>query len=187
MYSEAGDELLDRARQDLAAFGEIYDLYLRRVHAFCLSRTGNQEDAQDLTAQTFERALAAIGSYETRGAPLSSWLLRIAANLIADRARRGGRVVPLGEGAPPESASEDEEDDPAALVERWERATWLRRHIASLSQDQQEAIRLRYWEGRSTLEVAQQMGRSEGAIKQLLHRAVGSLRTRLQEEAVGRV
>jgi RNA polymerase sigma-70 factor (ECF subfamily) len=182
MYTEAGEDLIARVRRDPSAFAEIYDLYLNRVYAFCLSRTGNQQEAEDLTAQTFERALGAIGRYEGRGAPLSAWLLRIAANLIVDRGRRSRPVVTLGDDPLPESLTEDPEDNPAVMVERWERASWLRSHIATLPPDQQQAVRLRYWEGYSTFDLAKHMGRSEGAVKQLLHRAVGSLRVRLQEE-----
>src|SRR5579859_605724 len=106
MHPEAGADLVERARHDRAAFGEIYDLYVRRVYAFCLSHTGNKEVAEDVTSQTFERALGAIARYEHRGAPLSSWLFRIAANLIRDRGRRESRVVLLGDDPPPESRLE---------------------------------------------------------------------------------
>jgi RNA polymerase sigma-70 factor (ECF subfamily) len=182
MYEEASEDLIARARREPAAFGELYDLYLNRVYAFCLSRTGDEREAEDLTAHTFERALSAIGRYEGRGAPFSSWLFRIAANLMIDRGRRSGRFVPMGDNPAMESASEDPEDNPAALVERWERAAALREQMAKLPDDQQEALRLRYWEGLSTFDLANRLNRSEGAVKQLLHRAVLSLRSRLQDE-----
>jgi RNA polymerase sigma-70 factor (ECF subfamily) len=179
MYAEASDHLIQRARHNPQAFGEIYDMYLSRVYAFCLSRIGNREEAEDLTAQTFERALSALDRYESRGAPMSSWFFRIAGNLIVDRGRRTAKVVNLGEDAAPEQASHDVEDNPEQVVERWERAALLRDHIASLPSDQQEAVRLRYWEGYSTADLAQHLGRSEGAVKQLLHRALVSLRAQV--------
>jgi len=179
MYPEATPVLVEQARSDRAAFGELYDLYVRRIYAFCLSRTKDKDEAEEVTAQTFERALNAIGRYEHRGAPFSSWLLRIAANLIVDRGRRQVRVVLLGDDPVPEQHVErSEEDDPQLWVERWERALWLRAQVASLPSTQKQAVRLRYWEGLSVAEVADRMGRNENATKQLLHRAVTNLRVR---------
>ena len=179
MYPEASSELVEHARLDRAAFGELYDLYVRRIYAFSLSQTRDRDEAEDVTAQTFERALNAIGRYEHRGTPFSSWLLRIAANILTDRGRRSGRVVLLGDSPTPEPAGTvATEDNPEAAIERWERAEWLREQLATLAPDQQEAIRLRYWEGLSVAEVADRMGRNENAMKQLLHRAVTTLRSR---------
>ena len=188
MYSEAGAHLIERARHDSAAFGEIYDLYVRRVYAFCLSHTGNKEVAEDLTSQTFERALGAIARYEPRGAPLSSWLFRIAANLITDRGRQSRRIVFLGDDPLPEPRFDPAaEDRPEAVVERWERATALRDLMAGLPDDQQEALRLRYWNGMSVAEVAARLGRNENATKQLLFRAVTGLRRRADQQGGGNV
>jgi len=179
MHAEAGAELIERARHDRAAFGELYDLYVRRVYAFCLSHTGNKEVAEDLTSQTFERALGAIPRYEHRGAPLSSWFFRIAANLITDRGRRSGRIVLLGDDPPPESRlDQPSEPQPEEWVDRWERAASLRALMAELPADQQDALRLRYWEGMSVAEVAARLGRNENATKQLLFRATTGLRNR---------
>ncbi|HEX8918918.1 MAG TPA: RNA polymerase sigma factor [Chloroflexota bacterium] len=187
MYPEAGDDLIARARDDRAAFGDIYDIYVRRVYAFCLARTGNQQEAEELTSQTFERALNAISRYESRGAPMSSWLFRIAANLVTDRGRRGARLQTVGDTGLAEQWSEDPDDNPADLVERWERAAILRAYISDLPADQQEAIRLRYWLGLSTFDLARRLNRSEGAAKQLLHRALTSLRARLETETARHV
>jgi RNA polymerase sigma-70 factor, ECF subfamily len=178
MHPEASERLIARARRDPTAFGEIYDLYLSRVYAFCRSRTSSAEEAEDLTAQTFERALASIERYESRGAPMSSWLFRIAGNLIVDRGRRSGRTTGLDEDVP-EPATHDPEDDPETMVERWERAAFLRDRLSTLPADQQEAIRLRYWQDASTAEIAERLGRSENATKQLLHRAITTLRARV--------
>jgi RNA polymerase sigma-70 factor, ECF subfamily len=185
MRAEAEAELIARARHDREAFGEIYDLYVHRVYAFCLGHSASREEAEDLTAQTFERALTAIGRYEARGVPFSAWLLRIAANAAVDRARRGNRVILLTADRPP-----DEWDHQPAQalaeqwVERWERAAWLRGHLITLPEDQQRAVRLRFYEDRALLDVATHMGRSEGAVKQLLQRALRALRVRLEQEAM---
>ncbi len=174
MRVEAPREIIERARKDRAVFGELYDHYLPRVYAFCRIYSGTREEAEDLTAQTFERALVAIGRYEDRGAPFSSWLLRIAANAATDRARKQGRAV-----VPHEDARGYEE----GRLREFEEAFWLRGHLATLPADQQEVVRLRFYEDRSFLDVAARMGRSEGAVKQLLRRALKSLNARIQEEA----
>lgn len=186
MREEAGADLIARARHDHAAFGEVYDLYVRRIYAFCLVHSASREEAEDLTAQTFERALGAIGRYQDLGVPLSAWLLRIAANAAADRARRRGRIIVLGEEALPagDAAHAGPGDlEPEQWAERWERASWLRRRLAVLPRDQYEAVRLRYLEDQAVREVALQMGRSEGAVKQLLHRAMAALRGQVGQEA----
>ncbi len=178
---EAPAELIERAKHDRAAFGELYDLYLRRVYAFCLARSKDQQEAEDLTAQTFERALVAIERYEHRGAPLSSWLFRIAANLVTDQARRRGGLVLMGDNSLPEPV--DTADlNPEEQVVRWERAAWLRSHLSALPPDQQRALRLRFWEGNSVAEVAARLNRNENATKQLLHRAMQNVRRSIGRE-----
>jgi RNA polymerase sigma-70 factor, ECF subfamily len=183
--AEAPTDLIDRARTNRSAFGAIYDLYVHRVYAFCMSQVRNREMAEDLTAQTFERALRAIGRYEHRGAPLSSWLFRIAANLATDRGRQSGRLVLLGDAPIPEERLDRPGDPtPEERVLQWERAATVRQHMSELPDDQQRALRLRFWEGYSVVEVGERLGRNENATKQLLHRAVTNLRARMNREAV---
>ena len=178
---EAPPALVAQARTDQAAFGQLYDLYVRRVYAFCALGGRSREEAEDLTAQTFERALRAIGRYEERGAPFSAWLLRIAAHSVVDRVRRG----------PLDGAELLDDDEGAAAdvgpdwVEEWELATWLRGHLAELPEDQRRVVRLRYYEDRSFGDVATRMDRSENAVKQLLRRALAAVRMRVHEEVVG--
>jgi RNA polymerase sigma-70 factor, ECF subfamily len=183
VYPEASIDLIDRARSDRQAFAEIYDLYVHRVYAFCLSRTNDRDEAEDVTSQTFERALSAIGRYEQRGSGFSSWLLRISANLLVDRSRGRSRLVLMGDDPMPESASDQPpEPRPEDWVEQWERAAWLRDHVATLPREQQVALRLRYWEGLSMAEVGERLGKSENATKQTIHRAMLSLRARIARE-----
>jgi RNA polymerase sigma-70 factor (ECF subfamily) len=171
---EASPTLVERARHDRAAFGEIYDLYLPRVYAFCRIHSATREEAEDLTAQTFQQALAAVRRYEERGLPFSAWLLRIAANVVADRARRARHVT----------VAPDELDlvPGESRLENFERAVWLRTHLEALPADQREVVRLRFYEDRSFRDVAERMGRSEGAVKQLLRRALKALHVRMQQE-----
>jgi len=180
---EADAHLILRARHDRAAFGEIYDIYLPPVLAFCRAHSTDLDEAEDMTAQTFERALMAIGRYESRGIPFSAWLLRIAANLVIDRSRRQKPVINAGDDPLPEGGIERRSENvPATLVEQWERAGWLLSHVASLPSDQQQAINLRYWEDQSVATVAERMGRTEAAVRQLLHRAIVALRLRVEGE-----
>jgi RNA polymerase sigma-70 factor, ECF subfamily len=183
--SEAWPDLIERARHDRAGFGELYDLYMNRVYAFCLARMKNREEAEDVTAQTFERALKSIAAYESRGAPMSSWLFRIAANLVTDHVRRQGRVVNLGDDPiPDEGTNPSREPDPEEQALQWERALYLRELITALAQEQQRALRLRYFQGQSVAEVAEAIGKNENATKQLLHRAMENMRRRMRGEAL---
>ena len=174
MPGEAPPELIHRATRDRAAFGELYDLYLSRVYAFCRKYSTTREDAEDLTARTFEKALAAIGRYEERGQPFSAWLLRIAANTIIDAARRS-RLVMVSQ----EELARLQSD---SFLEEWEEAYWLHMHVCALSPDQREAIRLRFYEDQPFASVAQEMGRTEGAVKQLVRRALRALHLRMRAE-----
>jgi len=179
--AEASPALVAQARTERAAFGQLYDLYVRRVYAFCALGGRSREEAEDLTAQTFERALRAIDRYEERGVPFSAWLLRIAAHVVADRARR---AAPLDD-APPLDDDDGAADGAPDWTEEWELATWLRGHLATLPEDQRRVVWLRYYEDRSFGDVAVRMDRSENAVKQLLRRALATVRAGIHEEAVG--
>lgn len=185
---EADASLIERAKRDRSAFAELYRVYLPRIHAFCRAHCESSEEAEDMTAQTFEHALRALPRYEVRGVPFSSWLFRIAANLVTDRGRRSGRVLHLGDDPIPEFGIERHHENlPAVTVERWERVGWLLERIATLPPDQQQAIQLRFWDDRTVTDVAARMGRSDGAAKQLLRRALNSLRVEMDREGAANV
>lgn len=181
MAEEASPELVALAAHDRTAFGRLYDLYVHRIYGFALAHSGNRQEAEDLTAQTFERALAGLGRYEARGVAFSAWLYRIAANLAVDRARRTGRMVLLGEEYLPAN-THPEGLDPAEVVERWERSNWLLDHLSALPPEQQRALRLRFWGERSFAEVGEAMGRTEPAARQLVYRALRAVRRRIDVE-----
>lgn len=183
MAEEASPELIERAKRDRTAFGHLYDLYVHRVYGFALGHTRTREEAEDVTAQTFEQALAGIARYEARGTPFSAWLYRIAANLAIDRTRRRGGAVLLGEDALPVQPTRNPEDDPPGVVERWERANWLLDRLAVLPAEQRQAVELRFWGERSFAEIGEAMGRSEAAAKQLVYRAIRGLRIHIDGEA----
>jgi len=174
--------LIARARHDRAAFVVLYDLYVARIYAFCAVHSASREEAEDVTAQTFERALGAIGRYEERGAPFSAWLLRIAANTALNRARHPVAVPLHSAGTVAGAVSVVEDTRAEGWVEEWERADWIEEHLAALSADGQQVVRLRFYDDLSFDAVAARMDRSEGAVKQLLRRTLTALRGRIQEE-----
>lgn len=158
--------LVEAAKQDPSRFAALYEAHFGRVYAFVAHRVRDRSVAEDLTADVFRQALAAIGGFEWRGVPFIAWLYRIAANEIADHASKAARErgsVQVGE------PSHDE----SQLIEH--RAT-LFRLVDGLPADQRRVIVMRFAEERSIREIAADLGRSEGAVKQLQWRALQTLR-----------
>lgn len=164
-------DLIEAARSDPRRFGELYEDNFERVYAFVLRRVRHREEAQDLTAEVFQRALAGLARYEWRGAPFSAWLYRIAVNAIIDRAQRSVNETVL-----PETLT----DDAASLEDIEERARAFRL-AGELPSDQRQVIVLRFAQQRSIREIAAILERSEGAVKQLQFRALRTLRAQLGE------
>ncbi len=162
------------ARGDHEAFGVLYERYVSRIYSYIYYRTGNQHDAEDLTARVFFRALRHVENYKDRGLPLSAWLYRIAHNLVANWHRDNSRrkEVPLDEIILVRHGGEHPE---VVLIENEEKESLLRiiRHLPS---DRQQLIILKFVEHLSNAEIGQVMGRSEGAVKSLYHRTLLSLR-----------
>jgi RNA polymerase sigma-70 factor (ECF subfamily) len=167
-----------------AAFAQLYQRHYAAVFAFAYRRVGDRARAEDVAAQTFLQALQAFPRYEERGAPVAAWLLRIAANIMAEHARRRRRELPLDDGPPWDEAMRGRgraggRDDDWDWVDRWERAQWVRAYLAALSPDQRRALWLRYGEDQALEDVAARLGRSPAATKQLLHRTLKTLRMRM--------
>ena len=157
-------QLVEAAQADPSRFVELYDRHFHRVYAYVLKRAGRRADAEDVTAEVFHRALEHLDQFEWRGTPFVAWLFRIAAHALADHWKREGRQVAAPPGAMPAS-------DPA-----FERTVLLFQLVDRLPGDQRRVIELRFGEGRSIQETAGLLGRSEGAVKQLQHRALERLR-----------
>jgi RNA polymerase sigma-70 factor (ECF subfamily) len=162
---------VEAAQKDPARFAELYEIHFPFVYAFVARRVRDRERAQDITADVFHRALSALPRFEWRGAPFAAWLARIAANAIADDFQSVARERQL----PPGETAENPDFD-AAL----ERAR-LFRLVDALPADQGRVLRLRFAEQRSIREIAAELGRSEGAVKQLQLRGLENLRMRLGE------
>jgi RNA polymerase sigma-70 factor (ECF subfamily) len=173
--------LVQRARTDPDAFGALYDRYLPRVYRYCYARCGGHTEAEDLTAQTFRRALERLDTFEWKGVPFGAWLFRIAHNLVVDRARRDHGLLSL-DGMSERGFEPDGPDDGRAFdVELVQReavdAAWIA--VGELPPMQRRAVTLYFAHDLSHAEVGRTIGRSEAATKQLVYRAVRSLRARL--------
>ncbi len=181
MKLPAADEhaLIEQAKRDPEAFGDLYERYLDKIYNYIYYRTGNEHDAEDLTARVFFRALKRLPGYTDRGLPFSAWLYRIAHNLVAnwhrDQSRR--KVVPLDEfvadglqSEAPEHTAETREEEDVLLA-------MLRR----LPAERQQLLMLKFVEQLSNAEIGVVMNRSEGAIKSLYHRTLLSLRDALEQ------
>lgn len=156
--------LIEAAQADPARFLALYDCYFHRVWAYVVQRAGSRAEAEDITSEVFRRALENLGGYQWRGAPFAAWLLRIAANTLAHRREKTGRESP---DPAPEAAGPDED---------LERRAMLFELVDRLPEAQRRVIELRYVEQRSLLEAARELGRTEGAVKQLQRRALEQLR-----------
>jgi RNA polymerase sigma-70 factor, ECF subfamily len=175
--SPPGDDrlLVEAAKKDPGRFAELYELNFARVYAYIARRVGDRDVAQDLTSDVFHKALAGIQSFEWRGVPFAGWLLRIAANMIVDRSKRSGREV---------SGQDDLPDLPdlkaQPQMEEADRCGQLFRMVGELPADQRRVIGMRFAEEKSIREIATELGRSEGAVKQLQFRALQNLRARME-------
>jgi RNA polymerase sigma-70 factor, ECF subfamily len=167
--------LIEAAQNDPGRFAELYERHFHQVYAYIARRIQDRSEAQDLTAYVFQQALANIGKFKWRGAPFVTWLYRIAANAIADQARKKSREVAETEGAAKTSVDSD--------LEQVERRARLFRAVEALPEDQRRVILLRFGEEKSIREIASDLNRSEGAVKQLQFRGLENLRARLREEA----
>ena len=162
--------LVEAAQRDPRRFAELYELHFHRVYAYVFRRVERREEAEDLTSEVFHHALAKIRHYEWRGVPFSAWLIRIAANAITDRWKKTSR----------------ESDDPVpddledAGAEDIEQCAALSQLVQGLPQDQRRVVELRFAEQKSIREIAQEMRRTEGAIKQLQFRALKKLRAQME-------
>ena len=165
--------IVEAAQQDPGRFAELYEQNFHRVYAYIACRIQDRSQRQDLTAHVFQQALANIRKFKWRGAPFVTWLYRIAANAIADHARKQSREV--GETELATNAGVDLD------LEHVDRRARLFRAVEALPEDQRKVILLRFAEEKSIREIASDLNRSEGAVKQLQFRGLETLRARLRE------
>jgi RNA polymerase sigma-70 factor (ECF subfamily) len=177
MEPEQESLLVKRARDDALAFATLYEAHVDRIYNYIYQRTGNRCEAEDLTARTFVKAFAHLDNYVFRGVPFSAWLYRIAHNAVANwyRDHRRHRVVSLDA----LTEQSDEKQHPEETTQGREGQRELLKVIRQLPPERQQLLILKYSDGLKNAEIAQIMGRSEGAIKSLYHRTLLALRREL--------
>ena len=174
LRQEADERLLiEAAQKDPARFAELYENHFERVYAYVVRRVGNRAETEDLTAEVFHHALANLKRFEWRGIPFAAWLFRIAANLISDRWQRAGREVT-------DDAKLAEAQASTAEMKDVERRATLFRLVDTLPAEQRRVVVLRFVEEKSIKEVAREIRKTEGAVKQLQFRALTTLRARME-------
>jgi len=170
--ASADDErsLIEAAQADPARFVDLYERHFHRVYAYVARRASSRAEAEDITSEVFEHALANLRKFEWRGVPLLAWLFRIAANALADRWRRASRD---SHEAPPDVPDGRE-------AEEIERRAMVSQLVDRLPDAQRRVIEMRFIDQRSIREIAAALDRSEGAVKQLQLRALETLRKHLE-------
>jgi RNA polymerase sigma-70 factor (ECF subfamily) len=172
--------LVEFAQQgDREALEALYLLHFDRIYSYLHMSVGNRHDAEDLTTQTFLKMLEAIGRFRWRSAPFSAWLFRIAHNLAMDHFRSTKRWQPEEEVPEPEGAVESSAEDEA--LQSIGRQSMLEL-IESLSHDQQQVLTLKFVFNFSNGEAATILGKTEGAVKSLQHRALTSLQKQVARD-----
>ncbi|MEO5925846.1 MAG: sigma-70 family RNA polymerase sigma factor [Bryobacteraceae bacterium] len=155
------------AQRDPSDFAPLYDANFHRVYAYLVRRTRDRGSAEDLTQEVFRHALVNIQKFEWRGTPFSAWLIRIASNAFADHWQRTKR-----------ESDQAIPDEPS--LEETERNAMLFQLVERLPAAQQRVIEARFVEQKSIREIAEELDRSEGAVKQLQLRAIENLRAAME-------
>ena len=176
---DAGDErrLVDAARAgDEGAIAELYNGYFPRVYRYMLARTRNVADAEDLAEEVFIRALDALERFEWRQVPFSAWLFRIAHNALVSHQRRNGargRTAPLSPSLPVKTQGPEEAVEARLTLEEVMAAS------RNLPEAQRRVIALRFGAGLTVAETARALGKGEGNVKVIQHKAIVKLREML--------
>jgi RNA polymerase sigma-70 factor, ECF subfamily len=172
--------LVDRAQKgDRDALEELYLIHFDRIYSYLHVSVGNRHDAEDLTTQTFLKMLESIGKFRWQSAPFSAWLFRIAHNLAMDHFRATRRWQPEEEVPEPEpDESTSAEADALQSIGRKS----MMELIEDLSPEQQQVLALKFLFNFANAEAATILGKSEGAIKSLQHRALASLQKQLEKQ-----
>jgi RNA polymerase sigma-70 factor (ECF subfamily) len=166
------DQVAELSRTDPTTFRVLYERHWRSVYGYLRARTGRDDDAADLAATTFEKALAGIRGYRATGSGFKAWLLRIARNAAIDASRRRRAT----ESIETVDAIELADAGPESQLIDAERSRDVRRTVAALPEAQRDAVILRYAAGLTAHEIASVIGKSEAATQKLLSRALARLK-----------
>ncbi len=167
--------LITAAKASPDAFAQLYDRTQPAVYRFAYSLAGNHPGAEDLTAEAYRRALVNLPRYEHRGKPFEAWLFTIVRNLARDGGRKAGREIPLMD------HDEAREEWPGVDLLRAESRSVVQVCVRKLPEVQRRVVVLRFGHEWSVRQVADELSKSEAAIKQLTYRAVNRLRELLEE------
>jgi RNA polymerase sigma-70 factor (ECF subfamily) len=165
---------------NVSAIGELYDRYNERIFKYVLIRVSNKRRAEDLTGEVFARMITHLHDYREMGIPFSSWLYRIAFNLVVDYYRKEKNRAPILPAHQAQLATQD--DDPVVIVEHRLTVEKLQLALDKLDESQREVIILRFLVGLSLREVAGGLDKTVAAVKSLQHRGLVALRLALVQE-----
>lgn len=168
-------DLIEQVKSNKGMFLEIYETHFQRIYKYAYYRTMDVNEAEEITSQTFLAALESIQTFEYRNIPVAVWLYKIASNVLADLYRKKGKTVELTD----ETARGDSSCEPEQVVLGRSEREQLVQQLNRLPSAQQQALVLRYFQNLSHQEIAQVMDKTEGAVKQLLHRGLTCLRERM--------
>src|SRR2546423_1673172 len=170
--------LVERGQKgDRDALEELYLIYFDRIYSYLHMSVGNRHDAEDLTTQTFLKMLESIGKFRFQAAPFSAWLFRIAHNLAMDHFRAARRWQPEEEVPEPQGSEEVSAEEEALQAIGQKSMLEL---IEGLSPEQQQVLTLKFVFNFGNGEAATILGKTEGAVKSLQHRALASLQKQLK-------
>ncbi len=169
--TEERELVLRSIRHDQQAFGQLYDRFVDKIFKYIYYRVNSRTEAEDLTAHVFLKSWEAIGNYQWTDRPFGAWLYRIAHNVVVDYFRTHRDVASLDDPSATEHVGSDFQD----VIDHQITADTLRIGLSRLTHDQQEVIVLKFLEGYSTGEIAEILGKQEGAVRTLQHRALTRL------------
>lgn len=171
-------DLVERAKRDPSAFGQLYDRHFHQIYRFVFSRVREQTAAEDVTSEVFMKALKSLPRYQHTGRPFSAWLYQIAVNAVADRYRAERPTRDIDEMHDLASRETGIEDLAAQRDEL--RRIWT--VVERLPPQQKTAMVLKFQEDLKIEDIARAMGKTEGAVKLLLHRGVTRIRSEMAKE-----
>ncbi len=173
-HQVAGEPDLVRQAQagDENAFARLYDAYLERIYRYIYFRVAEEQVAEDITSQVFLKAWETLDRYRITGSPFIAWLYRIARNAVIDHYRTQKSIVGLEEVAPARASYSGDLDEKLDLQFA---ARDLRLALQQLTEEQQQVLILKFISDFSTLEIAKQMGKRQGAVRALQMRALQAL------------
>lgn len=166
-------ELVAKAKSDEAAFRQLYDFYFPKIYGYIKKRVTHTETAQDLVSEVFMKAFVNIGNFEFKGAPFSSWLYKIAANIVIDHYRKSGHYKTVDI----ENFQDIESGLSADLEVNWqEDRNEVNKYLAVLPDRERQVIELKFFAEQGNLEIAQSLGISANLVGVIIYRALTKMK-----------